>query len=87
MEHKRARQLTADDIKKADAIWVMTERHKRTVVERFPEAAEKVRLLSGSEIKDSWKSNLREEHLQEWHRRIEFALKSRLRKSQSRVRH
>jgi len=74
----RARQLTADDVKKADLIWVMTEDHKRTVLKRFPEAAEKVRLLGDSEIKDSWKSKLREEHLQAWYVKIENAIKNRL---------
>jgi protein-tyrosine-phosphatase len=78
MEDKRARQLTADDVKKADVIWVMTERHKKTVSERFPKAVGKVRLLGDSEIKDSWKSKLSEEHLREWYHRIEPALKARL---------
>jgi protein-tyrosine-phosphatase len=78
MEDKRARQLTVNDVKKADVIWVMTDRHKRTVLERFPEAAEKVRLLGDSEITDSWKSKLSEEHLQGWYDRIESALKARL---------
>ena len=61
----------------------MTERHKRTVSERFPEAAEKVRLLEDSEIKDSWKSKLSEEDLQEWYHRIESALKDRLARDSS----
>lgn len=78
MEGKRARQLTVDDVKEADVIWVMTEDHKRTVLKRFPEAVEKVRLLGDSEIKDSWKSKLREEHLQAWHVKIENAIKNRL---------
>src|SRR5258708_11311566 len=77
-EDMRARQLTADDVKKADLIWVMTEHHKKTVLERFPQAGRKVHLLGDSEIKDSWKSKLSEEHLQAWYDRIEPALKVRL---------
>jgi protein-tyrosine-phosphatase len=76
MQDKRARQLTADDVKKADVIWVMTERHKRTVLEKFPQA--KVRILGDSEIKDSCKSKISEKDLQEWYDRIKSALKSRL---------
>jgi protein-tyrosine-phosphatase len=83
IEDKRARQLTADDVKEAHVIWVMTERHKRTVLEKFREAREKVRLLGDSEIKDSWKSKLSETHLQEWYDRIESALKNRLREFSS----
>jgi hypothetical protein len=52
----------------------MTERHKRTVLERFPEAVEKVRLLGDSEIKDSWKSKS-EKDLQDWYDRIELRLR------------
>ena len=79
MEEKRSRQLTAIDVEKADVIWVMTERHKRTVLDRFPEAAEKVHLLGDSEINDYWKE-LTEERLGEWYDRIESALKARLAK-------
>jgi protein-tyrosine-phosphatase len=81
IENKRARQITEDDVKEADIIWVMTERHKRTVLHRFPQAAGKVRLLGDSEIKDSWKSKLSENHLQQWYDRIESALKKRLSES------
>jgi hypothetical protein len=55
----------------------MTERHKRTALDRFPGAAEKVHLLGDSEINDSWKE-LTEERLAEWYDRIESALKARL---------
>src|SRR5258708_35345517 len=50
-EGRRPRQLTADDVKKTDLIWVMTEDRKRTDLKRFPEAAGKERLLEASRIK------------------------------------
>src|SRR5260221_11994592 len=77
-EAMSARQLTADDVKKADLIWVMTEDHKGTVLKRFPEAAEKGRLLGDLEIKDAWKSKLREGHLQAGYVKIGNAIKNRL---------
>jgi protein-tyrosine-phosphatase len=74
---RRSRRLTETDVREADVIWVMTERHKRTVLDRFPGASERVCLLGDSEIRDCWKK-LNEERLQVWYDRIESALKARL---------
>jgi protein-tyrosine-phosphatase len=74
---RRARRLTDVDVREADVIWVMTERHKKTVLKRFRKAGRKVRLLGDSEIKDSWKE-LTEERLGGWYDRIESALKARV---------
>jgi protein-tyrosine-phosphatase len=35
---RRARRLTDTDVREADVIWVMTEGHKRTLLNLFPEA-------------------------------------------------
>lgn len=74
---RRARRLTETDVREADVIWVMTERHKRAVLDRFSGASEKVRLLEESEIKDSW-NKLTEDRLRQWYDRIESALTARL---------
>jgi protein-tyrosine-phosphatase len=74
----RARRLTADDVQKADRLWVMTENHKRDLLRQFPEAEGKVHLLGDSAIKDNPKTKLTEVRLQEWYDQIKSALKVRV---------
>ncbi|MBQ8044371.1 MAG: hypothetical protein IJ272_09565 [Clostridia bacterium] len=59
-----ANTLENVDIEKADYILVMTERHKRDVIKRYPELGEKIRLLGEyakdkdyEEIDDPWGYN------------------------------
>lgn len=42
----RATQLTANDVRHADLIVVMTEKHKATVIAQFPDAASKTVLIA-----------------------------------------
>jgi protein-tyrosine-phosphatase len=53
-EH-RSHRLTAHDVKSADLVIVMTNRHKAQVLQSFPKGREKVRLLADYEIFDNWK--------------------------------
>ncbi len=46
ISHHRARQITAQMIKEADLIIVMTDAHRRSILYTLPEAATKVVLLS-----------------------------------------
>jgi protein-tyrosine-phosphatase len=78
MEGKRARGLTAFDVETADIIWVMTETHKLEALKQFPSADGKVYLLGKSNITDSWKADLRPEHLQKWVDQIAPAVQARI---------
>ena len=44
--------LTEEDVDRADWILVMTDHHRRVVLQNFPEAKDKTRLLAAEEIDD-----------------------------------
>ena len=48
----RSRRLTAAMVRSADKIFVMENSHKQSILRSWPEASEKVHLLSETEIPD-----------------------------------
>jgi protein-tyrosine-phosphatase len=47
-----SKALGEEDVDRADLVFVMTHHHRRVVLKNYPQAKDKVRLLSASEIDD-----------------------------------
>ena len=52
VSNHRSRRLTSAMVRSADKIFVMETRHREAILQAWPEASEKVHLLSSAEVPD-----------------------------------